>query len=120
MKEYIKKIKHEESISVCLYIDNEKVSKIGHKMEEISELVEMGGYGWEAVMNFYLKENHPEIFEEMGSDPEASMYVAFFNLNKKNDKSADKLVEVIIDLIENDEKLYKLVENNVNNIEWDN
>jgi hypothetical protein len=55
----------------------------------------------------------------MQTDSEAGMYVAYYRLNMENEKRAEKFVETIIDLIENENKLYKIIQNEGDAIEWD-
>lgn len=121
MKNYLTKVKHEEteSISVCFNIEHDKVMTIGEKMNEINESAYMNGYNWEALFNYYLEKHHPDLLEEMDTDPEAGMYVAYFEQNAENEKRADKLIEIIESLIENESVLYELIKNDAENIEWD-
>ncbi len=121
MKDYIAKIKHEGSgsISVCFYIEQDEIMSIGEKMEAINDMAYMNGYNWEAFLDYYLKKNHAEVLEGMGHDPEAGMYVAYYKGTAEDDKRADKLVEIIKDLVENESKIYKIVEEEGDEIEWD-
>ncbi len=119
MQDYLAVIKHEDSLSVCFYIENDKPFAIGEKMNKIHDYAYMNGYNWEAVLDYYLTKNHPEILENMGSDPEAGMYVAYYDLTAENEEKARQLVEVIEDLVENEEKLYQLIKEDGDKIEWD-
>lgn len=121
MKDYIAKIKQEDnSIAVCLYIENNNVLSIGDKMNEINENAYMNGYNWDAFLNYYVGKHHPEVLEGLDSDPEAGMYCAFYeDGTPENEEKADKLIEIITDLIENEAKLYEIVTNEGNEIEWD-
>ncbi len=119
MQDYLAVIKHEDSLSVCFYIDNDKPFAIGDKMHELHEGAYMNGYNWEAFFNYYLAKNNPDIIENMQTDPEASMYVAYYDLTADNEEKARQLVEVIEDLIENEEKLYQIIKENGDKIEWD-
>ena len=112
-------VKTDSSISVCFYIKNDKPLKIGEKMNEINEDAYMNGYNWEAFFNYYLEENEPELMEGMETDPEAGMYVAYYDLTPKNEEKADKFIEIIKKLIENEEELYKIIRKDGNKIEWD-
>jgi len=120
-KDYISlnKMEDHNSISICLHIENEPVFSIGEKMSELNECAYMNGYNWEALLNYYLKENYPHVCEGMQSDPEAGMYSADYELNSENEKKAGELYNIIVDLIENPEKLYSLVKNDPEEIEWD-
>ncbi len=119
MKDYVKIIQHETSISVCFYIEHDEIITIGEKMNEINENAYMNGYNWEAFLKYYLMKNNPDVLENMGSDPEAGMYVAYFKLNDENKKKAEKLAGIIENLVENKSSLYEIVRNYGDEIEWD-
>ena len=55
----------------------------------------------------------------MGANSTATTYKAYYKLTPANEKRAEKLAEIIEDLIENESKLYDLVKNNAEDIEWD-
>lgn len=119
MTDYVSIIKGEDTIQVCLYNTDAKVMEIGKKMNALNEEAYMNGYNWEAFFNYYLAKNAPDVLEEMGSDPEADMYAAFYPLTPDNELRANKFAEIIQHLIENEDELYHIVEENGDEIEWD-
>jgi hypothetical protein len=119
MNDYVSVVKTQDSLSVCLYIEHDKLLSIGERMNELNENAYMNGYNWEAFFNYYLPEYHPEICIDMQTDPEAGMYVAWYELNTENEKKAEKFVEIIKNLIENEDKLYEIIQNKGDAIEWD-
>lgn len=119
MNDYVSIIKSEKSISVCFYIEDEKVFKIGEKMNEFNEEAYMNGYNWEAFFNYYLEKNAPDVLTGMDTDPEAGMYDAYYDLTPENEKRAEKFIEIIRSLIENEDELYRIVSEEGDNIEWD-
>ena len=119
MNDYVAIVKYEGGISVCLYIENEKLFTIGEKMNAINEEAYMNGYNWEAFLNYYLGKNAPDVLNEMNTDPEAGMYSAYYKLTPENEKRAEKFVEIIHSLVENEEELYRIVREEGDNIEWD-
>ncbi len=119
MKDYVAIVKYEGGVSVCLYIESEKLFAIGEKMNEINDEAYMNGYNWEAFFNYYLEKNAPDVLKEMNTDPEADMYSAYYKLTSENEKRAEKFVEIIRSLVENEEELYRIVREEGNNIEWD-
>ncbi|HEY8780883.1 MAG TPA: Imm51 family immunity protein [Mucilaginibacter sp.] len=121
MEDFVAKIKHGEfgSFSVCFYIEQDRIMEIGKKMNEINEMAYMNGYNWEAFLKRYLQINHPDILGNMESDHEAGMYAAYFESNPENEKRADKLVEIIKRLVENENEIYKFVTIEGGAIEWD-
>ncbi len=118
-KDYVSIVKHENSLSVCFYLEQDKPFRIGEKMNELNEEAYMNGYNWEAFFDYYLTKHSSEVIKNMDPDPEAGMYVACYDLTSENEKKAEKFVEIIEDLIENEDKLYEIVKNEGNDIEWD-
>ncbi len=121
MDQYAAIVEHEDSkkISVCFWIEKEKPFVIGEKMYEIHSEAYMNGYNWEAFFNYYLPKYYPDITANMNTDPEAGSYIAYYEMNPENEKRAKKFVEIICDLIENEEKLYSILKNEGDHIEWD-
>ena len=117
--DYTAVLKHDESISICFYIENDKVLAIGEKMNEINELAYMNGYNWDAFFNYYLPKYAPDVFEGMETDPEAGMYAAYYKLTPENEARANKFAEIIKSLVENEDELYRVVREEGENIEWD-
>jgi hypothetical protein len=121
MEDFVTKIKNEEYETFTVYfnIEHDRIMDIGVKMNEINEMAYMNGYNWEAFLKRYLEINQPDILENMESDPEAGSYVVYFQSTPENEKRADKLVEIIKKLIENENEIYEFVTTQGNTIEWD-
>jgi len=121
MKDYIKITSKKDfgSVSVTLNIKDEKVVGIGQKMKAINEQADMTGHNWEALVGYYLEEHHPDVAGGMGSDANAGKYVAYYKLTPQNEKKAEQLAAIIEDLIENESKLYDIVKNNADEIDWE-
>lgn len=119
MADYVEVIKGDKSIQVCFYITDSKIMEIGEKMNSIQQEAYMNGYNWEAFFNYYLKNNAPDVLEEMDSDPEANMYVAFYPLTSSNEAHAEKFAKIVQSLVENETELYRIVKENGNEIAWD-
>ncbi len=121
MLEFVSKMKDEEAESISVYfnIEEDKILKIGERMNELNEQAYMNGYNWEAFLNHYLSLRHPELLDHMDTDPEAGTYVAYYRSSTETDRKADKLVWVIKDLVENDSKIYEFLSEHGEDIEWD-
>ncbi|MDE6434837.1 MAG: immunity 51 family protein [Lachnospiraceae bacterium] len=119
MKEYLNIDKSEDSISICFYIEQEKPFSVGEKMNEICEDAYMNGYNWETFFNYYLKKKAPTLLKNLDTDPEAGMYVAYYDFSAKNEKKAKKFAALIEDLIENEDKIYRILRKKGHKIEWD-
>lgn len=119
MADYTAIVKYKNNISVCFYIERDKPFAIGKKMGEINDEAYMNGYNWEAFFNYYIPKYAPEIAVGMGTDPEAGMYVAYYDLTPENEAKAEKFVAIIRGLIENEDELYRVVRDEGEHIEWD-
>ena len=119
MADYAKINKSSDRIGVWFFNENDKPFAIGEKMCEINENAYMNGYNWDALLRYYLAKNAPELLEGLDSDPEAGSYVAYYDLTEENEKKAEKLVQIIVSLVENEEELYRLVREEGDEIEWD-
>ena len=122
MSEYVKKNVSQEynSVNVWFYNEMDKPFDIGEKMGEINDEAYMNGYNWDALFNYYLAKNYPDVLVGMDSDPEAGSYVAHYQgVTPENEARADKFVEIIEYLIENENELYRIVKEEGNDIEWD-
>lgn len=119
MADYVKSFTTDKYAEVCLYIEDEIMLAIGEKMNEIDENAYMNGYNWEAFFNCYLAKKAPELLEGMQTDPEAGMYVAYYELSEENTVKAERFAELIGSLVENEEELYSFLRENGGDIEWD-
>jgi len=117
--DYVRCVEHEEGISVCFYIEEEKPFAVGEKMREINDNAYMNGSNWEAFFNYYLPRYAPDVIKEMDTDPEAGMYVAYYDLTPTNKARAEKFAGIICNLIENEEELYRIIREEGADIEWD-
>ena len=119
MQKYVSVIKGDHSISVCLYIEEEKLMHIGEKMEKINPDAYMNGYNWEAFLNYYLKKYEPDLLDGMKTDPEAGMYCAYYDYSKENEQKADRFARLLGKLVEGEDELYRIVRDEGDEIEWD-
>ncbi len=121
MKEYLKLSSDKKfgSVSVRFYVSQDPVDAIGKKIHEINDQVVMTGHNWEAFFNYYLDTYHPEVSAGMGSDPDNKNYVAYYKLTPENEKKAEKLAQIIEDLVENESEIYEIVKTNGDEIDWD-
>ncbi len=113
-KEYIEFRETEEGSEVVFQIDDDDILELGEKINEIDELAYMNGYNWEALINFYLQKEHPDLLDGLSTDPEAGMYAAYYS-----NENAKKLYEVIKSFVENEEKVLNFVKSNHADILWD-
>lgn len=119
MKEYICINKLDDCIDLVFYIDMERVMAVGEKLEEINENAYMNGENWGILLDFYIKQNVPELIGTFESDAEAGMYAASFENSPEGEKSAQSMADIIISLIEDENELIDFVSEFGEEIEWD-
>ena len=120
MANYANLFVSEEYITVSFDAGNDDIMAIGEKMNEMYDEAYMNGYNWDAFMNCYLEQNAPEILEVIDSDPEADMYSVYFeDVSDENKELAEKLVQIIDDLLSSEARIISFLESNADVIEWD-
>ena len=112
MHEYVKKMNLDKYTEVVFDIERERIIAIAEKMQALDENAYMNGYNWEAFLNCYLAKMSPDLLEGMQTDPEAGMYVAYYDLSPA-------FAEVICDLVENEKKIYSFLREHGAEIAWD-
>ena len=119
--DYVKMFQSEDGTRIDIIFDvvDDKVMAIGEKMNAINEEAYMNGYNWEAFLHYYLAQNAPEVLEGLVADPEADMYAAFYEATQENREKAGKFVEIIRSLIDNEKELYRILQEEGAEIEWD-
>lgn len=119
MSDYAQIMNFEKYTEVCFYIENPKVMAVAEKMEELCEEAYMNGYNWEAFFNCYLAINAPELLEGMKTDPEAGMYVVYYDLTPENEAKVAQFNELIHKLVEEPELLCDFMREHAWDIDWD-
>lgn len=119
MKEYLNISKYDDCIDLAFYIDMEKVMAVGEKLEDINEYAYMNGENWGILLDFYIERNAPELTGTFESDVEAGMYAASFENSPEGEKAAQSMADIIISLIEDENKLIDFVSEFGEEIEWD-
>lgn len=117
--DYISFFKDDERVEICVDVGNEKVMEAGEKISAVNDDAYMNGYNWDALFSCYLKKYEPDILKEMETDPEADMYAVFYLLTPENESRAERFVEIIRSLIEQEDKLCQFVKEEGDEIEWD-
>jgi Immunity protein 51 len=121
MKDYIKLSSDKKfgSVSVRLYLTQEKPQELSRKLQSINEQVVMNGQNWEALLHYYLDEHHADISGGMGSDADNKSFVAYYKLNPVNEERAAKLSAILEALIEDESALCETVKNYGDEIDWE-
>ncbi len=119
MKEYVNISKFDDYIDLAFYIDMEKVMAVGGKLEKINENAYMNGENWGILLDFYIEQNAPELTGTYEPDAEADMYAASFENSPDGEKAAQAMADIIISLVEDENKLIDFVSEFGEEIEWD-
>ncbi len=110
----------DDSISICLYLEDSDVQHLGDMMNEKNPNAYMNGYNWEAFINAYLEYNAPEILEAIETDPEAGMYAAYiYDVDDDAKELAVKFGKIIQEIIENRDETLEFLDEYGDEIEWD-
>lgn len=107
-----------ETTMVCFYNEQDKPFAIGEKINKINQQAYMNGYNWEAFFNYYLSKHAPDILEGLQPDPEAGMYAAYYKPTLESEVKAHKFARIIRSLIENEEKVYRIIREEGAQIAW--
>lgn len=119
LSDCIQILSDENGIQVCFDIQQEKVMAIGEEMNAIQEEAYMNGENWDIFLQYYLAEHAPEVLVGMETDPEAGMYVAYYDSKPESEAKAKKLAAVITSLVEHPEEIYRMLQEAGDEIEWD-
>ncbi len=121
MNDYVEIEKFDDCYELDFYIEEEKIMAIGEKIKEIvnNEFVYMNGEDWGILLDFYIEKNAPEFIEQYEVDAEAGMYAAQFENSPEGEKAVQAMADIIISLVENEDKLIDFVREFGDEIEWD-
>ena len=111
--------KYEDEIIVCLNVEEPEMMEIGAKMEEINPEAYMNGYNWDAFLTHYFRLHAPDLLEGIDPDPEALSYVGHYEMTAENIKQAEKFVETVTKLLENENEIYRFLCEEGDRIDWD-
>ena len=110
----------EDEISICLYLNRDKVQRLESKMIKKNRHANMSGYNWDVFLNKYLEYNEPEILEVISPDPEYCMYAAYIEgVSEENKKLARDFGMIIDHLIEDESAALDFLDKHGDEIEWE-
>lgn len=122
MKEYVSLQYSEEygNISISFYIEEgSKPFAVGQRMNAVCEEAYMNGYNWDAFLNAYLVVHTPDLLADLESDPEGGAYFAHYPLSPDNRAKAERLKGIIVDLMEDEERILAFLKEYGETVEWD-
>ena len=108
-----------DSISVCVYNENEGLFELGERINARFEEAYMNGYNWDALIRFYVASIDPAIMDEIESDPEAGMYSAYLSFSPENLEKMKRFESHVRAMVADETALMKFIERHYDEIEWD-
>ena len=119
MRDYVSVLKYGNYVGVTFDVEAPKPFAVGEKMNAAHEMAYMNGYNWAALLDWYLAQNDPALLEGLDHDPEAGSYAGYYPLSPENEAKAEKVVEIIRSLVEDEERSCRMVREHGDEIEWD-
>ena len=108
-----------DSISVCVYNENEGLFEFGERINTRFEQAYMNGYNWDALIRYYVSAIDPDLMDEVGSDPEAGMYSAYMSFSPDNLRKMKVFELHVRTMLADETKLMAFIEEHYDDIEWD-
>lgn len=108
-----------DSISLCVYNENEELFELGERINARFEEAYMNGYNWDALIRFYVNQHDPALMAEIESDPEAGMYSAYMSFSPENLEKMKRFESHVRNMVANEAVLMEFIENHCDDIEWD-
>ncbi|ACZ00600.1 immunity 51 family protein [Streptobacillus moniliformis] len=118
MNEYLELVNNDDFIDICLYLTEDKPYEIGEKMEAIDKRAYMNGENWAVFFEYYVKTYRPELLLDLQHDFDAGIYVGFYISIPENISRAKRYMEMIKELLENENKIYRIIKEKGNEINW--
>ncbi|CAM3126099.1 Imm51 family immunity protein [Streptobacillus felis] len=118
MNDYLELVNNEDFIDICLYLTEDIPYEIGEKMEAIDKRAYMNGKNWAAFFDFYVKSYRPELLLDLQHDYDNGIYVGFYITIPENESRAKSYMDMIKELLEDEEKVYRIIKERGDEIEW--
>lgn len=107
------------SISVCVYNENDGIFEFGERINEQFEEAYMNGYNWDALITYYVNSVDSDLMTEVNTDPEAGMFSAYMEYNQDNLDKMKRFEAHIRTMLTDEAVLLKFIADNYEEIEWD-
>ena len=108
-----------ESISVCVYNENEGLLQLGERINKRFEEAYMNGYNWDALIRFYVASLDSALMDEVETDPEAGMFSAYMPYSPENLEKMRRFETYVRAMVADEKALTKFIEKHYDEIEWD-
>jgi hypothetical protein len=107
------------SISVCVYNEQDGLLSLGEKINAHFEDAYMNGYNWDALIRFYMASIDPNLMEEVETDPEAGMFSAYMSYSPENLVKMKRFKSHILTMLADEASLMEFIKEHYSEIEWD-
>lgn len=108
-----------DSISLCVYNENEGLLELGERIHARFEDAYMNGYNWDALIRFYVGRIAPDLMAEVGTDPEAGMFSAYISYSPENLEKMKRFESHVRTMVADEATLMRFIEDYYDEIEWD-
>jgi len=78
----------------------------------------MNGYNWDALIQCYVSKVDPDLMQEVESDPEAGMVVAYMRHSSENLEKMKRFEAHIRELLQDEASLFQFIEQHLDDIDW--
>jgi len=107
------------SISVCVYNENDGIFELGERINERFEEAYMNGYNWDALITYYVNKIDAELMSVIDTDPEAGMFSAYIDYSQDNLEKMKLFEDHVKKMLADEDVLMKFIADNYDEIEWD-
>ena len=119
-KNYFKYINEEEYCGVSIDADTEKINKLSKYISNKNNIdILLNGYNLEILIETILKKEKPELIDGLKTDPEASLYFAYYASSKDSEEKSKILFKTIKKYLENRSNLNNFIQKYKNDIKWE-
>jgi hypothetical protein len=108
-----------DSISVCVYNENDDLFALGERINARFEEAYMNGYNWDALIRFYVAKSDPDLMSEIDTDPEAGMFSAYTSYSPEHLDMMQRFESYIREMLKDENALMAFIEKHREEIEWD-
>jgi hypothetical protein len=107
------------SISVCVYNENEGIFELGERINAQFDEAYMNGYNWDALIRCYVGNADPELIDVINTDPEAGMFSASMDYSHDNLEKMKRFEGHIRAMLTDEKALLEFIAAHYEEIEWD-
>ncbi len=108
----------DEDDVLIINLDNEYMLNLGNEINLMDEYAYMNGYNLEVLLGLYLQKVYPGLLENLETDPEAAVYVAYYSDDFTANKNIEKLFDVVKTFIENSNAVFEFLKQHEKELLW--